>query len=71
MNTGYHVPGLVRLLKVHGLTQAELARRAGVHAHTIENLISGRHGAASVTLGKIARALGLRDTHALTQEARD
>lgn len=40
-----------------GLTQSELARRAGLRTETISRLENGKHSPDMVTVGKITRAL--------------
>jgi len=40
-----------------GLTQAELARRAGIRAETLNRIESGRHSPTVSSIEKIDRAL--------------
>ncbi len=47
---------LVSLLQEQGMTQAELARRAGVHPETVSHVARGGH-CSTDTLEKIAAAL--------------
>jgi transcriptional regulator with XRE-family HTH domain len=47
---------LVSLLQEQGMTQAELARRAGVHPDTVGHLVRGGH-CSTDTLEKLAAAL--------------
>ena len=42
-----------------GMTQSQLARRAGVSRSTIKRIIDGERGMGRASLGKIARALDL------------
>lgn len=54
------IAGQVRLLlKVHGLTQDNLADMAGLTTRTIEKVVSGRHRPEEQTLRSIARAIQL------------
>jgi len=65
-------------LKRRGMTQSELARRAGLSHSTITNIIANRRGVSSETIISIAKALEitpedlLRDTGVLpeSREAR-
>jgi transcriptional regulator with XRE-family HTH domain len=54
----YNTKPLARRAAELGLTQAELARRAGVSAGTISNVMAGRGGKGK-TIGLIAGVLGL------------
>lgn len=47
---------LASLLQEQGMTQAELARRAGVHPETVGHIVRGGH-CSTDTLEKIASAL--------------
>jgi transcriptional regulator with XRE-family HTH domain len=51
----------------HGLTQAELAERAGLTQVTISKLESGRQAARPGTLRKLARALHIRIPDLITE----
>ena len=50
---------LIRFRMAHGLTQEELARRAGTSHSQISRLESGQHHSSVATLEKIADALDL------------
>jgi DNA-binding XRE family transcriptional regulator len=52
------VDELIRARKQAGLTQADLARRAGVSRHTIASLESAEHSPRLETVVAVARALG-------------
>ncbi len=50
----------MRLIRnARGLSQKELARRAGVDPSTISRLENGHQAAYGVTRGRLARVLGL------------
>jgi transcriptional regulator with XRE-family HTH domain len=53
---------LVTWRKLRGLTQAQLADRAGVSRDTLSRLESGAGGVGLETLLRVLRALGLLDT---------
>ncbi len=53
---------LVTWRKLRGLTQAQLADRAGVSRDTLTRLESGAGGVGLETLLRVLRALGLLDT---------
>ncbi len=58
---GYQVArALIKLRLELGLTQEELARKAGVPQSVIARLESGRHLPSLRSLEKLARRLGLR-----------
>jgi DNA-binding XRE family transcriptional regulator len=48
-----------------GLTQAELARRTGIHRPNIARVEAGRHTPSLETLSRIANAIGVSTTHVL------
>lgn len=48
-----------------GLTQAELARRTGIHRPNIARVEAGRHTPSLETLTRIANAIGVSTTHVL------
>jgi DNA-binding XRE family transcriptional regulator len=48
-----------------GLTQAELARRTGIHRPNIARVEAGRHTPSLETLSRIANAIGVSATHVL------
>lgn len=54
------LPGLKRHRILAGLTQQELAERAGMHRATIAALENTKHPARPRTLKKLADALGVR-----------
>jgi DNA-binding XRE family transcriptional regulator len=53
-----------------GLTQAELARRTGIHRPNIARVEAGRHTPSLETLSRIAGAIGVPTTHVLSSPAR-
>ncbi len=48
-----------------GLTQAELARRTGIHRPNIARVEAGRQTPSLETLARIANAIGVSTTHVL------
>jgi len=48
-----------------GLTQAELARRTGIHRPNIARVEAGRHTPSLETLARLANAIGVSTTHVL------
>jgi transcriptional regulator with XRE-family HTH domain len=53
------LPGRVRAARLRlGLTQEELARRAGVDVRTVRNAETGRRRPSLRTLGRLAEVLG-------------
>lgn len=44
----------------HGLTQEQLARKAGVALNTVQRLEAGKHNPSMKTLRGLSRALGVR-----------
>lgn len=55
-----HVGGTIRMLRDKaGLTQVELAKKAGLPQSHISRLENAEHTATNITLGKIAKALGV------------
>lgn len=55
-NVGHQVR---RYRRQQGLTQAELARRMGVHRVYVTRIESGRVGISAATLVRLAEALGV------------
>ena len=53
------LPAVARFRGRLGLTQEELAVRAGVNTRTIQNLEAGRTVPTVAVVGKVARALGM------------
>lgn len=53
-----------------GLTQAELARRTGIHRPNIARVEAGRHTPSLETLSRIAGAIGVPTTHVLSAPQR-
>lgn len=51
-----------------GLTQAELARRTGIHRPNIARVEAGRHTPSLETLARIATAIGVPTTRVLSEE---
>jgi DNA-binding XRE family transcriptional regulator len=51
-----------------GLTQAELARRTGIHRPNIARVEAGRHTPSLETLARLATAIGVSATHVLSGE---
>ena len=51
-----------------GLTQAELARRTGIHRPNIARVEAGRHTPSLETLARLASAIGVPTTVVLTQK---
>jgi len=51
-----------------GLTQAELARRTGIHRPNIARVEAGRHTPSLETLARIANAIGVSTTHVLVSQ---
>jgi len=51
-----------------GLTQAELARRTGIHRPNIARVEAGRHTPSLETLARLASAIGVTTTHVLAEE---
>lgn len=51
-----------------GLTQAELARRTGIHRPNIARVEAGRHTPSLETLARLAHAIGVPTTRVLTDE---
>lgn len=78
---GSHANGLSALLPIDGvklgarlrelrlaagLTQAELARRTGIHRPNIARVEAGRHTPSLDTLARLASAIGVPTTHVLS-----
>lgn len=59
---------LRELRKAAGLTQAELARRTGIHRPNIARVEAGRHTPSLDTLARIAAAIGVPATRVLSAE---
>lgn len=51
-----------------GLTQAELARRTGIHRPNIARVEAGRHTPSLETLARLASAIGVPTTRVLSEE---
>ena len=51
-----------------GLTQAELARRTGIHRPNIARVEAGRHTPSLETLARLASAIGVPTTTVLAEE---
>lgn len=51
-----------------GLTQAELARRTGIHRPNIARVEAGRHTPSLETLARLAHAIGVPTTHVLADD---
>lgn len=51
-----------------GLTQAELARRTGIHRPNIARVEAGRHTPSLETLARIATAIGVPTTRVLSED---
>jgi DNA-binding XRE family transcriptional regulator len=51
-----------------GLTQAELARRTGIHRPNIARVEAGRHTPSLETLSRIANAIGVSPTEVLSAD---
>jgi transcriptional regulator with XRE-family HTH domain len=49
---------LREIRKLVGITQAELAERAGIHQGTMTNIELGKHGVSAQVIRKLADALG-------------
>ncbi len=59
MPTGLPVPNLRAWRQWRGLSQAELAQRAGVRGPTVSDTENGKTAASYTTIGKLAGALGI------------
>jgi len=59
---------LRELRQAAGLTQAELARRTGIHRPNIARVEAGRHTPSLETLARLAAAIGVPTTHVLAEE---
>ena len=51
-----------------GLTQAELARRTGIHRPNIARVEAGRHTPSLETLSRLATAIGVPATRVLAED---
>ena len=58
---------LRQLRKAAGLTQAELARRTGIHRPNIARVEAGRHTPSLETLARLASAIGVPTTAVLIE----
>jgi transcriptional regulator with XRE-family HTH domain len=56
---------LRELRQTAGLTQAELARRTGIHRPNIARVEAGRHTPSLETLARLAAAIGVPTTRVL------
>jgi DNA-binding XRE family transcriptional regulator len=66
---GARLGARLRELRVEaGLTQAELARRTGIHRPNIARVEAGRHTPSLETLARLASAIGVPTTRVLTGE---
>lgn len=59
---------LRKLRTAAGLTQAELARRTGIHRPNIARVEAGRHTPSLETLGRLAAAIGVSAMQVLSEE---
>lgn len=59
-----------RLRVAAGMTQAELARRTGIHRPNIARVEAGRHTPSLETLGRLADAMGIAPSKVLLDEDR-
>lgn len=60
---------LRELRREAGLTQAELARRTGIHRPNIARVEAGRHTPSLETLARLASAIGVPTTRVLSDES--
>jgi DNA-binding XRE family transcriptional regulator len=58
---------ILRQRRALGLTQAELARRAGIRVETLNRLEQGKHSPSVPTVEKIDRALKAAEAHQAAQ----
>lgn len=66
---GQRLGARVRELRLQaGLTQAELARRTGIHRPNIARVEAGRHTPSLETLARLAAAIGVPTTRVLTED---
>jgi len=66
---GQRLGARIRALRLAaGLTQAELARRTGIHRPNIARVEAGRHTPSLETLARVAAAIGVPTTRVLTGE---
>ncbi len=66
---GAHLGARIRALRLEaGLTQAELARRTGIHRPNIARVEAGRHTPSLETIARLAQAIGVPTTRVLTEE---
>lgn len=64
---GQRLGARIRALRLAaGLTQAELARRTGIHRPNIARVEAGRHTPSLETLARLANAIGVPTTRVLT-----
>ncbi|MBX3248300.1 MAG: helix-turn-helix transcriptional regulator [Myxococcales bacterium] len=67
---GARLGARLRALRLEaGLTQAELARRTGIHRPNIARVEAGRHTPSLETLTRLATAIGVPATRVLAAEA--
>ncbi|MEM9193698.1 MAG: helix-turn-helix domain-containing protein [Myxococcota bacterium] len=59
---------LRELRKAAGLTQAEVARRTGIHRPNIARVEAGRHTPSLETLARLATAIGVPTTRVLSED---
>jgi DNA-binding XRE family transcriptional regulator len=59
---------LRELRREAGLTQAELARRTGIHRPNIARVEAGRHTPSLETLARLASAIGVATTRVLSED---
>lgn len=66
---GVKLGARLRSLRVQaGLTQAELARRTGIHRPNIARVEAGRHTPSLETLARLAQAIGVPTTRVFAQD---
>ena len=66
---GARLGARLRALRLEaGLTQAELARRTGIHRPNIARVEAGRHTPSLETLARLAQAIGVSTSHVLVEE---
>lgn len=66
---GSRLGARLRALRLEaGLTQAELARRTGIHRPNIARVEAGRHTPSLETLSRLASAIGVSTTRVLAEE---
>jgi transcriptional regulator with XRE-family HTH domain len=66
---GARLGARLRALRLEaGLTQAELARRTGIHRPNIARVEAGRHTPSLETLARLAQAIGVSTSHVLVED---